>query len=48
MTDNEETIIISNSHPRKSKKEKKKKLHTKGNFFCVKKKMLHLEKPINF
>ena len=45
MTDNEETIIISNFPPTKRKEIKKieerkiKKLHTKGNFFlCEKKK----------
>jgi len=44
MTDNEETIIISNFPPTKRQENKKIeerkiiKLHTKGNFFCVKKK----------
>ena len=37
MTDNEETIIISNSHPRKSKKEKKKSCTPKEIFFVWKK-----------
>ena len=54
MTDNEETIIISNFPPTKRQENKKIeerkiiKLHTKGNFFCVKKKMLHLKKTNQF